>query len=120
MAPIKYPPCGRLCEDETCEGKRLGLCSGCVECKGSPSGCIKSEKPKKYQGIKVCPIWECVKKHKLEHCAQCKEFPCKIFLSWYDPKNGQKSVLPYIGLLLIRKNIGTEEWIKWIKIHKKK
>ncbi len=52
------------------------------------------------------------------YCGECHEFPCKIFLSWYDPKNGKKSILPYIGLLLIRKKLGTEEWVKWIKIHK--
>ena len=72
----------------------------------------------KYQNIKVCPIWKCSMKHEVEHCGRCQEFPCEVFLSWYDPKNGKKSVLPYIGLLLIRKKFGTEEWVKWIKIHK--
>jgi len=120
MAPIKYPPCGRLCDAETCEGKRLGLCPGCVECKGSPPGCIKSEHPKEFQGIKVCPIWECCVKRGIAHCGECREFPCKLFLGWHDPKNGRKSALPYVGLLLIRKKHGTEEWIKWIKIHKSK
>jgi len=120
MVSIKYPPCGRLCDSETCEGKKLGLCQGCTESEGSPVGCIKSEHPQEYQDIKVCPIWKCSQEKKVEHCGQCQEFPCKIFLRWYDPKNGKKSVLPYIGLLLIRKKFGTEEWIKWIKIHKKK
>jgi len=119
MKPMKYPPCGRLCDSETCEGKRLGLCEGCVEAKGCPAGCIKSEHTKEYQNIKVCPIWECSTKHKVEHCGQCQEFPCKTFLSWYDPKSGKKSVLQYIGLLSIRENLGTKEWIKWIKLYKK-
>ena len=120
MAQLKYPPCGRLCDAETCEGKKLGLCPGCVECKGSPPGCIQADLPKKYQGIKVCPIWECCVKRGIEHCGECKKFPCKLFLDWYDPKSGRKSVLPYVGLLQIRKKYGTEEWIKWIKIHKSK
>jgi hypothetical protein len=117
---MKYPPCGRLCSSETCEGKRQGLCEGCVEAKGAPIGCVKSEHPSKYKSIEICPIWKCTSGKKLEHCGECKEFPCKIFLNWYDPKNGKKSVLPYISLLLIRKKLGTEEWVKWVKIHKAK
>ena len=59
MVSIKYLPCGNLCDAETYEGKKLGLCLGCVESNGSPRGCIKSEHPKEYQDIEVCPIWEC-------------------------------------------------------------
>lgn len=116
---MKYPPCGRLCHEETCEGFKKKLCPGCVESNGSPPGCI-DYLPKKFNGVKVCPIWECAKKHKMEHCGECDKFPCKLFLSWYDPKHGKKSVIPYIGLLLIRKKLGEEEWIKCVKIHKKK
>lgn len=115
---MKYPPCGRLCDAETCEGKKQGLCSGCVESQGSPSGCINADLPKEFKGIKVCPIWKCTKEHKLDYCSQCKDFPCKTFLIWYDPENGKKSILPYIGLLVIRKKLGEKEWIKWVKIHK--
>jgi len=127
METTKYPPCGRLCDAATCEGKRLFYetrgkegCGGCVEAEGSPKGCIYSKHPRQYKNIKICPIWECSLENKVEHCGQCLEFPCKKFLSWYDPKSRKKSVLPYIGLLSIRENLGTKEWIKWIKLSKKK
>jgi hypothetical protein len=47
----------------------------------------------------------------VEHCAKCKEFPCKDFLEWYNPKIGFfRSVLARAGSLLLRKKMGTEKW----------
>jgi len=101
---MKYPPCGRFCE--VCQSREL--CGGCVETDG---------KPFHLKG-KVCPLWECAQKSNIEDCAQCSKFPCEKFLNWYNPAYGKKSVLPYVGLVFIRKKLGTEEWKKWARINK--
>lgn len=96
---MKYPPCGRFCE--VCEGK--DSCRGCVESDGKPFHLKEG---------KTCPIWKCAQNHNVGFCGECSEFPCEKFLSWYNPVHGEKSVLPYVGLVFIRKKLGIEEWKK--------
>ena len=108
MVNTKYSPCGRFCE--VCEAKKEVLCQGCAETNGKPF----------HLKEKTCPLWDCAQKHNVEHCGQCAEFPCEKFLNWYNPEHGKKSVLPYVGLLFIRKKFGIEEWKKWARINKEK
>jgi len=112
MILMKYPPCGRLCE--VCEAWQK-ICSGCI--KSREKSVIEEKKIPEW--VRTCPVWKCINKHEVEHCGQCSKFPCKKFLNWYNPEHGKKSVLSYIGLLLIRKKLGTKEWIEWVRIHKK-
>jgi len=97
---MELPPCGRACE--FCEAYKKA-CAGCVESKGKPFFLSKME-------IDVCPIWKCASDKGLEHCGECSSFPCNRFMSWYDPRHGRASVLPYIGLLIVRKKLGKEKW----------
>ncbi|MCK5018837.1 MAG: DUF3795 domain-containing protein [Candidatus Peribacteraceae bacterium] len=70
------PPCGLLCGECKYLGKQ---CDGCGNVKGKPFWTIKFK-------IEVCPIYDCcVNKKGLEHCGQCDEFPCKIFIDLKDP-----------------------------------
>lgn len=102
---IKIPPCGGYCKNCTAYKK---TCAGCVETGGKPFHLKEAEKD-------VCPVWQCAIEHKVEHCGMCDEFPCNRFLSWYDPKRGIITVLKRTGLLALRKKIGTEAWLKWLK-----
>ena len=96
-------PCGAYCE-------RCGLyktkCAGCIETNGKPFYIEKG---------KSCPVLKCATEHKVEHCGECEEFPCNEFLDWYDPKRGIVTALRRAGLLVLRKKIGTEAWIKWLE-----
>ena len=102
---MKIPPCGGYCKNCVVYKK---ACAGCVETGGKPFHLKESKK-------ETCPVWECVIKHKVEHCGICKGFPCNRFLGWYDPKRGRTTVLRRAGLLILRKKIGTKAWLKWIK-----
>ena len=105
---MKIPPCGAYCQDCSVYKKR---CAGCVETNGKPFHLKDS-------GKDICPIWKCVTERKVEHCGLCKEFPCDTFLNWYDPERGIVTALRRAGLLALRKKIGTDAWIKWIKDNK--
>ena len=103
---MELPPCGAYCENCIAYNK---VCKGCVETEGKPFHLKK---------IDICPVWQCIAEKKLEHCGLCDEFPCEKFLRWYDPKRGIITVLRRIGLLVLRKKLGNEAWIKWVKKNK--
>jgi len=107
---MKIPPCGGYCNNCVLYKK---ACVGCVETKGKPFYV-------KEAGEDICPIWQCVIEHKVEHCGICGRFPCDKFLNWYDPERGIITALRRAGLLALRKKIGTEAWVKWIKDKKVK
>jgi len=102
---MKIPPCGGYCKNCVAYKK---ACAGCVETNGKPFHIKKT-------GKDICPVWQCAIDHKIEHCGVCDEFLCDKFLSWYDPQRGIITALRRAGLLALRKKIGTERWIKWIK-----
>ena len=102
---MKIPPCGAFCQN--C-GTYKKLCRGCIETSGKAFHL-------KMSGQKVCPIWECVENHRIKNCAVCEEFPCDIFLNVYHPERGISSSLARAGLLMLRKKIGTDAWIKWVR-----
>jgi len=105
LEKLRIPPCGAYCE--AC--KSYGTtCAGCVETNGNPfflGG----------MGLDVCPVWQCAEKHEVEHCGNCSDFPCSEFLSWYDPDRGVVTSLRRAGLLALRKRIGEEAWVRWVK-----
>ena len=70
---------------------RCGL--KCSECewreKMNCAGCTQISKP--FWG-KSCPIKQCVEKmRKVDHCGQCRSFPCKQLHEFaYDPATGNE------------------------------
>ena len=105
MNSMKYPPCGRFCD--LCEALSKGVCKGCVGSEGRPE--VIREALRRL-GLESCPIWSCAESRGVEHCGECEEFPCERFLSWYNPELGRASLLPYIGLLVVRRKLGEEKW----------
>jgi hypothetical protein len=111
--PIKnYPTIG-------CCGLDCGLCSryftvGSSKC----PGCCGSNFFNKHPSCSY--ITCCVKKKKLEVCAQCDEFPCSKFESWLEKGGEYDSFTTYkkvkINLDSIRK-YGLETFIKQQRKH---
>lgn len=100
-------PCGLFCE--ACEHLNK-CCDGCGNVDGKPFWTPQMK-------IEVCPLYDCCINNKsLEHCGHCEELPCDTFIEFYDPSlspsEARKSVLERIRQLLIRKEQGTENWIK--------
>jgi len=99
--------CGLYCGD--CE--YLGdKCPGCGRTHGKPFWTELSS-------IGVCPIYGCCAgKKQLEHCGMCNEFPCETFTSLRDPsmsdEEAEKSLNERRRVLSIRREIGTEAWLR--------
>jgi hypothetical protein len=56
-------------------------------------------------------IYECATERKIEKCIDCKIFPCKKFLDWYNPRIGFfRSSVARIGSLFLRKKLGNKKW----------
>jgi hypothetical protein len=105
MKGLTLPPCGALCE--ICRDFKRGICKGCVKTKGKPWFL------KRFTRFEICPIYKCAVEKGVEKCIDCKEFPCKTFLEWYNPRIGFfRSSLARIGSLLLRKKVGTKKWRK--------
>jgi len=102
---MKFPPCGVYCKYCVVYKKK---CEGCVETAGKPYYV-------KECGKGICQVWDCATKRAAEHCGLCPKFPCDKFLGWYSPRRGITPVLRRVGLLTLRKKIGTEAWIKWME-----
>jgi hypothetical protein len=104
------PPCGLLCQSCPFYGKN---CPGCGHVEGKPFW------TKEYH-IPVCPIYNCsVNQKKLEHCGECDELPCEIFLELKDPnvsdEEFQKSLNERQTRLRERKEKGTRAWLRDLK-----
>lgn len=60
---------------------------------------------------RACEIKKCARSRSVEHCSECSEYPCKIFLGM---KDGEK-VLPHIkskqGNLEAIKESGIDRWL---------
>ena len=66
----KITACGECCVG--CKKKEDGLCEGCIESDGNckewaPSG--------------GCPIFKCAKRHGVQFCGLCLEFPCEFLVN---------------------------------------
>jgi hypothetical protein len=100
------PACGIYCGNCNFLGQQ---CKGCGYVKGKPFWTAQIPSG-------VCPIHDCCSnKKQKEHCGQCGNFPCKIFLELRDPNMSdeefQKSLTTRQGALKRRTEIGTEKWL---------
>ena len=62
----KITACGECCID--CPKKESEICAGCIESDGNCKEWIQSD---------GCPIYKCAKKHNVQFCGLCYEFPCE-------------------------------------------
>jgi len=66
--------CGECCVG--CEKKDKGICPGCIESDGYVPEWAESGR---------CKIHACARKHRVQFCGLCKEFPCEQLpqiISW--------------------------------------
>ena len=89
-------PCGLYCGECLYYEKQ---CRGCVPSGGRP-----------HWGR--CKTYACTVEKKVEHCGECSEFPCTLFLSQYSRELGPWRVFYKAGQLIYRKKIGTVSWVK--------
>ena len=89
-------PCGLYCGECLYFEKQ---CQGCVPSGGQPSW-------------GKCRIYACAKKRNVEHCGECSELPCTLFLKQYSRELGPWRVFYKAGQLVYRKRIGTTAWVK--------
>jgi len=69
--------CGIYCSE--CEYKESMGCKGCVNIENPFWG--------------KCEIKKCVEDKSLNHCGECKEFPCELLISFsYDEKEGDNGL----------------------------
>jgi hypothetical protein len=85
-------------------------CAGCGHIAGKPFWTAEF-------GVAVCPLFACcVGEKNLEHCGECAELPCKLFLEFHDPalspEEAEASVRERREQLLKRKEMGTEKWVE--------
>ncbi len=99
--------CGTYCG--TC--RFLGVqCTGCAAVQGKPFW-VKS------YNRNVCRLYDCcVNQHHLEHCGECAELPCKLFLESSDPsltpEEAKANMEQRIQALKTRKASGTAAWLR--------
>ncbi|UCD97105.1 MAG: DUF3795 domain-containing protein [Candidatus Bathyarchaeota archaeon] len=96
-------PCGAYCG--VCDfytKKKTPHCRGCTSENGYP-----------FWG--ECQLFTCAKKHSVDHCGNCTEFPCGLFVTQFDPAEGPKSAFTRAGLLAYRKNAGTDKYIEAVE-----
>jgi hypothetical protein len=96
----EFSPCGMVCD--YCgwfKGEKMPQCRGCraTECKP-------------FWG--TCETCLCAKRHGVEHCGVCSEFPCDDFMSRYDPSEGPENAVFRAGLLAYRAKHGDEKTLE--------
>jgi len=89
-------PCGLYCGECLYYEKQ---CRGCVPSGGQPSW-------------GKCETYACTREMHVEHCGECRKFPCRRFLSQYSRQLGRWRVFYKAGQLVYRKKVGTEAWVK--------
>ena len=98
-----HASCGAYCG--VCEfytKKKNPHCPGCV-----------SENGHLFWG--ECQLFACAKKHSVNHCGECPEFPCDLFVNQFDPAEGPKSAFMRAGLLAYRKKAGTDKYLEAVE-----
>jgi len=88
-------PCGLYCGECLYYEK---TCKGCVPSEGRPSW-------------GKCKTYACTVEKKVEHCGECGEFPCSLFLHQYSRELGPWRVFYKAGQLVYRKKVGTAAWV---------
>ena len=80
--------CGECCDG--CEKHRAGTCPGCIEADG---------KVPEWKESGGCPIHGCARRHGVQFCGLCGEFPCDFLrerLTW------NPDAIPNLGRLAAR------------------
>jgi hypothetical protein len=101
-------PCGLYCGECLYYKK---TCKGCVPSDGRPSW-------------GRCKTYACTVEKKVEHCGECVEFPCWLFLNQYSRELGPWRVFYKAGQLVYRKKnadpkVAMERHLEWEKTQKK-
>jgi hypothetical protein len=100
-------PCGTYCG--TCKflnRKEPPNCLGCSSHEGRP-----------FWG--TCKVYSCADEHNINHCGNCDDFLCDLFINQYDPAHGPKSAFTRAGLLAYRKKAGNKKYVeKAMKLEK--
>lgn len=78
------------------------MCNGCTQVKGNP-----------FWG--ECQTYSCAKNQGVEHCGLCQDFPCKEYMSRYDPREGPASALMRAGLLAYRAKYGEKKALELLE-----
>jgi hypothetical protein len=89
--------CGIFCgacsvrsHGETGRGDRLITCCGSVPKSELACGGCKSDTV--YMGCRVCRLRDCAVDRGLTHCADCADYPCKMYKQWYSAAK----ILPHV------------------------
>ena len=103
MSQEIFSPCGIHCN--SCpwyKGEMEPKCPGCQAVKGNP-----------FWG--TCQTYSCVESHQIEHCGECEDFPCRDFMTRYDPREGPANALMRAGLLAYRAKYGDIEALRLLE-----
>lgn len=96
-------PCGSYCR--TCEFLNKKEKPSCIGC-GNQGGQV-------FWG--ECKLYACAKSKEVDHCGDCQDFLCDLFVGQFDPAQGQESVFTRAGLLVYRKKFGSEKFIEIVR-----
>jgi len=103
MSQEIFSPCGIHCK--SCpwyKGEMAPKCPGCQAVEGKP-----------FWG--TCQTYSCVMSHGVTHCGDCKEFPCREFMTRYDPREGPANALMRVGLLAYKAKYGDKEALELLE-----
>lgn len=98
-----FSPCGINCN--SCpwyKGEMEPKCPGCQAVQGKP-----------FWG--TCQTYSCTESHQVEHCGKCEDFPCREFMTRYDPREGPANALMRAGLLAYRAKYGDPEALELLE-----
>lgn len=102
---VHFSICGALCSDcPSYKGEDEHSCLGCAATQGKP-----------WWGR--CKVYECYEGKGVDHCGLCSDFPCKLFISHYDPDNpeGQKNAVIRVGVLAYRVKHGDDKAVELLR-----
>lgn len=100
--------CSVLMHGKTGSADGFALCLGSVPkgeiaCRGCKSDMV-------YAGCRLCTFRDCAGEKGVAHCADCADYPCKMYKKW----QGAASILPHVGeaawSLSVIKRDGVESW----------
>jgi len=98
-----FSPCGINCA--SCpwyKGEMEPKCASCYAVEGKP-----------FWG--TCKAFSCAAEHGVEHCGLCSDFPCREFMTRYDPREGPENALMRAGLLAYRAKYGDEDALELLE-----
>jgi hypothetical protein len=117
MANFNDSYCGIYCgacsirkHGETGDGDAFIACCGSVP--KSELACSGCKSKTVYMGCRGCELLDCAVVRGLTHCADCAEYPCRIYKKWYSAAE----ILPHVREAAVNletiKRDGNETWLK--------